>query len=256
MSYDIVKRIVFSIALGVAMAASAAPFDMWLEARLTDGRTIKIHGVGDEYAARFTDEEGRNLVYNPQAGAYEYAEREDDETFRRRAIERRLKDEEESGLARRWAAMKARRHKKTSSKPMLTAPPESETHGRIVGVTLLVDFPALDDHGNATTLSQLVHPGVTATDLDNLINGTNFRKYGPSANTSPMLRAVTWTTRTSSSAGSRCHIRVNTTTFPLTVTAIADVGSSATCLTSSRTPRNIRRSSGRPRRMPKAISSR
>ena len=178
MRTDIVRRVVLSIALGVAMAASAAPFDMWFEARLTDGRTIRIHGVGDEYAARFEDEEGRNLVYNPQAGAYEYAEREDDETFRRRAIERRLKDEEESGLARRWAAMKARRHKKTSSKPMLMAPPEDETHGRIVGVTLLVDFPALDDHGNATTLSQLVHPDVTATDLDNLINGTNFRKYG------------------------------------------------------------------------------
>ena len=118
MRTDIVKRIVFSIALGAAMAASAAPFDMWLDARLIDGRTIKIHGVGDEYAARFTDEEGRNLVYNPQAGAYEYAEREDDETFRRRALERRLKAEEESGRAKRWAELKARRHQKSSSKPM------------------------------------------------------------------------------------------------------------------------------------------
>ena len=172
------KSIVFSaVAFCVVAAGFAAPFDMWLDARLTDGRTIRIHGVGDEYAARFTDEEGRNLVYNPQAGAYEYAEREDDETFRRRALERRLKAEEETGLAKRWAELKARRRKGTG--PRLMSPPTHETTGNIVGVTLLVDFPVLDEHGVETnTLAACVHPGVTASDLNDLINGTNFRKYG------------------------------------------------------------------------------
>jgi M6 family metalloprotease-like protein len=165
----------------VAFSALAAPFDMWFEARIADGRTIRIHGVGDEYAARFTDEEGRNLVYNPQVGAYEYAEREDDETFRKRALERRRKAEEESGLARRWAELKASRHQKASSKPTLKSPafPIEYTKGRVVGVTLLVDFPVLDDNGVETnTLANTVHPDVTADDLRDLLNGTGFTKYG------------------------------------------------------------------------------
>ena len=70
----------FAIAFGVASVVSAAPFDRWFEHKTSDGTVRRIHGVGDEYGARFEDEEGRNLVYNPSKGVYEYAASEDDAT--------------------------------------------------------------------------------------------------------------------------------------------------------------------------------
>ena len=171
------KGFISVVAFGIVAAGTAAPFDMWFEARIADGRTIRIHGVGDEYAAQFEDEEGRNLVYNPQLCAYEYAARENAETFRARALERRRQSEEQLGLAKRWAALKARRRKGGGLR--LMSPPNHETIGQIVGVTLLVDFPLLDDNGVETnTLANVVHPNVTASDLNDLINGTNFTKYG------------------------------------------------------------------------------
>lgn len=46
-------------------------------------------------------------------------------------------------------------------------------------MTLLVDFPVFDDDGNETnTLASVAHPGVTADDLRELVNGDGFRKYG------------------------------------------------------------------------------
>lgn len=46
-------------------------------------------------------------------------------------------------------------------------------------MTLLVDFPLADDGGNVTnTLAAVAHPHVTARDLEEMINGTSFSKYG------------------------------------------------------------------------------
>ena len=93
------KLILSVAALSVSAASSAAQFDRWFEHKTSDGSVRRIHGVGDEYGARFEDEEGRNLVYNPSRGVYEYAAREDDATFRERALERLRAKAEETGLS-------------------------------------------------------------------------------------------------------------------------------------------------------------
>ncbi|MBR1835869.1 MAG: M6 family metalloprotease domain-containing protein [Kiritimatiellae bacterium] len=172
-----------AVALSTAASAFAAPFDKWFEHRAPDGRIQRIHGEGDEYGARFEDEEGRNLVYDPATGAYEYAEPEDEAALRGRAEERRREKAEETGLAARWAALKARRaeaaDEAAAAGGALKAPPSSKTEGTIVGVTLLVDFPLLDGDGNETnTLAAVAHPDVTADDLREFVNGTGFSKYG------------------------------------------------------------------------------
>ena len=175
------KIIAFAIAAEASFVASAAPFDRWFEHATADGTVVRIHGTGDEYGARFEDEAGRNLVYNPSKGVYEYAAREDDETFHARALERLRVKAEETGLAKRWEALKARHNGETAAtqSSALKSPPSTTTEGRIVGVTLLVDFPLLDADGNITnTLAATAHPGVTADDLRDLVNGAGFTKYG------------------------------------------------------------------------------
>ena len=52
------KLILSVAALSVSAASSAAPFDRWFEHKTSDGPVRRIHGVGDEYGARFEDEEG------------------------------------------------------------------------------------------------------------------------------------------------------------------------------------------------------
>ena len=176
------KLILSVAALSVSAASSAAPFDRWFEHKTSDGPVRRIHGVGDEYGARFEDEEGRNLVYNPSKGVYEYAAREDDATFRQRALERLRAKAEETGLSRRWEALKSKRAAETEATAQssaLKAPPSHKTSGTIVGVTLLVDFPIVDANGNVTnTLARIAHPDVTADDLRELVNGESFTKYG------------------------------------------------------------------------------
>ncbi len=171
-----------SFVLGALVAidvAYAAPFAKWFEHRRPDGSVLRIWGEGDEYAAHFEDEAGRNLVYNPESCDYEYAPREDDETLRDRALERLEAKAEETGIAARWAVLKEKASNATSASLTLKAPPSHTTSGRIVGVTLLIDFPLLDDSGAETnTLSATAHPDVTADGLREMINGDEFNGWG------------------------------------------------------------------------------
>ena len=180
-------RIQFGIFLGIvflsSVVANAAPFAKWFDHVRADGSTMRIWGEGDEYTAHFEDEAGRNLVYNPELGDYEYADREDDETLRARALERLESKAEETGVAARWAALKEKNlggaPSPATAESILQAPPSHTTSGRIVGVTLLIDFPLLDDGGVETnTLSATAHPDVTAEGLREMINGDGFNGWG------------------------------------------------------------------------------
>lgn len=166
--------------LSISAVSFAAPFAKWFTHTMADGRTVRIWGEGDEYAAHFEDEAGRTLVYNPEVGDYEYGEEPDAETQRETALARIREKAEETGLAARWTALKERTaNAAVDADGPLRAPPSHTIGGTIVGVTLLVDFPLLDADGNETnTLAAAAHPNVTADDLDALINGDNFTKYG------------------------------------------------------------------------------
>ena len=115
----------------------------------------------------------------------------DDSAATRAAAEERMAAlAEERGTAGRWAALKARTAASREAAEAeaeadgavggpLRAPPSAPTTGRVVGVTLLVDFPLFDETGVETnTLSAVAHPGVTADDLRDLVNGADFSKFG------------------------------------------------------------------------------
>ena len=167
--------------LSISAVSFAAPFAKWFTHTMADGRAVRIWGEGDEYAAHFEDEAGRTLIYNPEIGNYEYSEEPDAETQRKTALARMRDKAEETGIAERWAALKERTANAAAADAggPLRAPPSHTTDGTIVGITLLVDFPLLDADGNETnTLAAAAHPNVTANDLDALINGDDFTKYG------------------------------------------------------------------------------
>ncbi|MBR1871059.1 MAG: M6 family metalloprotease domain-containing protein [Kiritimatiellae bacterium] len=196
------KRFILYMVAGMAVNyAAAAPFARWFNHRLADGRAVRIWGEGDEYNAHFEDADGYTIIYNPALGNYVYAmpaqdgalvqslkqlgegapagiekHLADTSAATAEAARERLREKaEETGLAQRWANLK----NAASADAPRKAPPKTKTTGTITGVTLLVDFPMFDEDGNETnTLANAVHPGVTKEDLDALVNGDDFTKYG------------------------------------------------------------------------------
>ena len=86
-------------------------------------------------------------------------------------LRRMAADEAETGLRERWrevkrqaqARRKAARRVSSGEEEILRSPPSRTTCGRVVGLTLLIDFPVTNAAGVTTgTLSAATHPGVTA----------------------------------------------------------------------------------------------
>ncbi len=173
----------------VAGSAGAVPFGKWFEHRTPEGVVQRIWGEGDEGHATFRNAAGDTLSYNPETRQYERAAASV-VTSRLEKVRTRLRAYMEStGRADRWAARKARRSavRNAAAGSGGSAAVQSVTandgydavSGTVVGVTLLVDFPLVDDDGNVTnTLAAVAHPHVTARDLEEMINGTSFSKYG------------------------------------------------------------------------------
>lgn len=136
---NVLCRWTFAGATLLHLAVSGAPFAQWFDHRLTDGRTVRIWGAGDEYHAVFESADGHALVYNPDIGNYEYVEAGADGTLvpsgialgherdgrtRLAAIGKHLRDtsenlkakiaariaekERDTGRAERWKQTKAR----------------------------------------------------------------------------------------------------------------------------------------------------
>ena len=194
-----------------------APFAQWIATKSPRGVPIRIWGQGDEYSAHFETEDGHAVVYDSLIKAYAYArkdattgalvttgiavgdetpgdqamitgisphERDTSDAFYAQRKKRIDADESNAETLKRWRNQKAthrqrRRYKRAidnGEEMPLMAPPSSHTVGQIVGVTLLIDFPTSSD--GSGSLAQEVHPDVTKTDLEQLVNGENFSKWG------------------------------------------------------------------------------
>lgn len=174
--------------VAVACCAGAAPFGKWFTHRVpSTGAIQRIYGVGDEYQAMFKDEEGNALSYNPQTGCYEKSDEQTRQSRMEKVRERMREYLQSTGRTERWRARKASRLSLGSTTATRSAAYQSAaanenyqaTSGTIVGVTLLVDFPLIDEDGRQTnTLAAVAHPNVSAGDLEEMINGSKFTKYG------------------------------------------------------------------------------
>jgi M6 family metalloprotease-like protein len=199
--------------------ASAAPFAEWLDVPVPGGGSVRIWGEGDEYDAYFETEDGHALRVNDEAGRYEYVDLDDetgayvgtgiflgDEEGKearlsalplhvrdtseehRRAVETRI-GEIQSVLrdAERWEEAKKKgaerlelleaieRAKDDPDSPQYT----HATSGRYVGITVLVDFPLLDESGNVTnSLARTVSTKYNVDAVDAMMNGSNYTTDG------------------------------------------------------------------------------
>ena len=209
------KALVLCFALAVAAMSSGAPFAEWINVKLEDGRVVRIFGEGDEYSAYFESEDGHAIIYDQAVRAYVYADKDartgalvstdicvgheygnesilaaiplhlrdtsEAESGRRR--QRILEQDEATDMTGRWRRLKLGTRSRKSADADVPdevavnpAAPSHETTGSIVGLTILIDFPAEDD--SDTTLSQQVHPSVTKADIEDLLNAEGVCKYG------------------------------------------------------------------------------
>lgn len=172
----------------LVLSAHGASFAQWFVTG-TEGRgTVRIWGEGDEYDAWFETEAGLAVAYDRATGRYEYVDRDpatgalvgigihpgeeaahaerlarlephlrDTSEAHRALVEARWREADEGmGLSRRWAQTKAAtarareverlRAKGLYRGPRVTTP----TTGNVCGLTILVDFPQLDENGEMT----------------------------------------------------------------------------------------------------------
>lgn len=206
------------VACAVAGAAGA-PFAQWFEARTGDGGTVRVWGEGNEYDAHFETAEGRTVLFNPQAGRYEYADRtgedgalagigvfvgeergneerlerlelhlRDTSETHRTEVEARWREKDEGmGLSHRWNEVKAatariRALEERRAKGLYKGPiPKGPLAGKACGVTLLVDFPMVNEYGGITNTLGLVYGERPAYGRDymlGLLNGEGWREDG------------------------------------------------------------------------------
>ena len=202
------KRLL-SLLLLLPLLAIAAPFAEWIDVPVPGGGTVAIWGEGDEYDAYFETKGGHALRVNDAAGRYEYVTLDEatkayagtgvflgDEAGNEAllaSIPLHLRDESEAhavAVQGRIDALEERLHTQenwervrdeterrneilaqieagTYDGPM----PTSVTRGTIVGVTILLDFPVVDDSGTPTnSLLATKSPDITTSVLDAWFN--------------------------------------------------------------------------------------
>ena len=168
--------------------ARGAPFAQWFVTGTEDGGTVRIWGEGDEYDAWFETEAGLAVAYDRATGRYEYVDRDpatgalvgigihpgeeeahaerlarlephlrDTSEAHRALVEARWREADEGmGLSRRWAQTKAavaraRELERLRAKGLYRGPrATTPTTGNVCGLTILVDFPQLDENGQMT----------------------------------------------------------------------------------------------------------
>ena len=165
--------------------ANAAPFADWFNVSVPGGRTMRIWGEGDNFDAHFRTEDGRTLVFNVDAGRYEYVKKDEttgalvgvgvflgdeseneakleeipqvdvydtSESHARSVSEKAREWDDAMGISAGWKAQKERNEVRLAEMSVSGDDPArtKETVGAVCGFTLLVDFPLLDAKGNVT----------------------------------------------------------------------------------------------------------
>ena len=184
--------VLFVVAAGPLFAA---PFDRQISFRQPGGTTVQLHGWGDEFYAFFESLDGYTVVFDPAAKAYYYASLSPDqqrllptklqvgkgnpaklgiakhlrisaEARKAQAEERRLRWEEGTHNAERWAQQKAlRRAPAPPPGGPAAAPPADPTTGTKVGLCILIDF----SDAVAT---------IPKGNIDSFCNGDTYTGYG------------------------------------------------------------------------------
>ena len=195
------------MALLSSASVFAAPFARWFTAKTPFG-DVRIWGQGDEYSADFETESGYAVKYDSSRKAYFYVTQDADgslvmtdlavgdaaaelqimqlvephlrdtsETAWKDVAERIRREDECSGRSRRWEELRSTRQALRAAKKAgrLMAPPRGTTVGKVVGLTILVDFPI---EGSSNTTWNAVHPDVTVDGLRQMLNGENDAPYG------------------------------------------------------------------------------
>ncbi len=175
----------------------AAPFDREISFKQPGGTTVQLHGWGDEFYAVFETLDGYTVAFDPATQAYYYAALSPDrqtliptklqvgkgnpaklglerhlrisaKARKAQAAERRLRWEQGTHNAERWARQKARlRDARAVAAPggPAAAPPEDPTTGIKVGLCLLIDFSDA-----VATIPQ--------ASIDSFCNGDAYTGYG------------------------------------------------------------------------------
>jgi M6 family metalloprotease-like protein len=158
-----------SIALWLLLAGStlhAAPFSRWFSYNQPDGVTIQLWGRGDEFQSVFETPDGYTAVFNSDTLSHQYARLSTDgesllasgldvgkgdparigltkhlrirpESAMRQLREKRMAWEQKTGLAQRWATMKAGT---SAQKNNVAAAPTSAITGARIGIVIPICF--------------------------------------------------------------------------------------------------------------------
>lgn len=194
------KHLIAALICTAGMFSHAAPFARWLEVETVRGQKVRVWAEGDEYAAHFETEDGHSVVFDQGRKAYVYVDKDADgalvstdvalgeemdkrerfsrlkrhlrdtsEKHRKAVRARVVREQVDTGLLERWRARKARRHAANTGEAR-------SANGKVVGVTILIDFP-VSDYDSSSYWNQQ-HPSVTASGLSDMLNGENFTGWG------------------------------------------------------------------------------
>lgn len=172
---------------------SAAPFAKTIEFTQPNGAVIELWGEGDEFSA-FFEHNGYTVVYDAARQAYMYARLNGDESeliatrleagsvdpalqglpqhlrptlpaIATERAERRARWEQGMEVEQRWQQTVRRMQLERAAGPGLMAPPNFETVGTKVGLTLLIDFDSTP-------------AAIPRAEVIEYLNGENYSGYG------------------------------------------------------------------------------